>query len=154
MPTVSDYIIVTDEETRLQSGGTRDRTFTFSVPPNVDTSQRAVAIWQFEAEGLQQEAPPQNLTWNLHVNGKQLVEFTHHLNRFNALQEVLPGSVLHAGGSNHATVRIIGGQGVIKFSAFVIHIQVNAGSAPVGGSTGTVGGSTGTGDGSTGTGDG
>ena len=135
MPTASDYIIVSDEETRLESGGHRDHTFTFSVPANIGTSQRAVAIWQFEAEGLQPEAKPQDLTWNLHVNGKQLVEFTHHLNRFNALQEVFPGSWLHPEEDNHAVVKIIGpGKGVIKFSAFVIHIQVNAASAPADGS--------------------
>jgi hypothetical protein len=128
MPTISDYIIVTDQGTKLKSSGTRQATFPFFVPLNIDASKRAVAIWQFEAEGLETEARPQGLTWDIFVNNKRLTGFIHHLNRFNALQEVLPGSVLEAGEHNHATVRITDGKGVIKFSAFVIHIQVNDGS--------------------------
>jgi len=149
MPTVSDYIIVTEKVTELKSNGHRKAKFPFSVPANIDASQRAVAIWQFEAEGLEHERPPHDLTWELVVNDQHdpLVAYIHHLNRFNALQAVLDGGVLQAGGNNHATATITGGRGVIKISAFVIHIQVNAGSAPGEGSTGLGGGSTGLGDG-------
>ena len=129
MQTVSDYIVVTDKEIQLStSTGDRDHTFTFSVPANIDTSQNAVAIWQFEAEGLHPEAKPESLEWTLHVNRKELLDITHHLNRFNALQKVFPGSDLHAGEGNHSTVKVLGGTGVIKFSSFVIHIQVHDGS--------------------------
>jgi hypothetical protein len=125
MPTVSDYVVVTDDFHPLRTdGGDREHTFNFGVPSNVNTSQPAVATWQFEAEG-----PPQNLEWQLSVNGKVLVDFTHHINRFAAVQEVFPGSVLQAGSGNKATVKITGGTGVIKFSDFVIHMKVNVESA-------------------------
>jgi len=138
MPTVSDYVIVNPEDEDEHnppldtSTGHRERKMKFRVPSNVNRGQQAVATWQFEAEGLQPggEGPPNNLEWNLTVNGKQLVHFTHHINRFNALQEVFPGSVLRAGDNNEATVQIIRGTGRIKFSDFVIFIQVDIESPP------------------------
>ena len=119
MPTVSDYVVVTDGTTTLETGSDIDQTFTFSVPSNVNRNQSAVATWRLEAEG-----PPRNLAWNLSVNGTQLVGFTHSSDRFSALQEVFSGSVLRTG-SNQATVTITGGTGRIEFSDFVIHMQVN-----------------------------
>lgn len=118
MATVSDYAVVSDGTTTLQIGGDVDQTFTFSVPANVNLGQRAVATWRLEAEG-----PPQNLAWNLRINGTEVVGFTHGQDRFAALQEVFQGSILRAG-SNDATVTVTAGTGRIEISDIVIHFQV------------------------------
>jgi hypothetical protein len=142
MLTVSDYVVVKDNAPALHAHGNREHTFPFDVPSNVNTGQPAVATWQFEAEGPQREAPPQNLKWHLSVNDTELVQFTHTHNRFAAVQEVFEGSVLRAGSDNKATVKITGGTGVIRFSDFVIHMKVNVGSeTPPGGSATPPGGS-------------
>lgn len=133
MPTVSDYVIVTDKKFTLASG--HEHKFNFRVPDNVNTGQQVVAIWQFEAEGFPNtEGPPNNLAWNLTVNGLQppLVQHTHVLNRFNAFQKVLPGSVLQPG-PNEAIVKVTRGTGQIKFSDFVIYIRVDIEPPPVNG---------------------
>ena len=119
MPTVSDYAVVADGTTTLQTGADIDQTYTFSVPSNVNRGQRAVATWRLEVEG-----PPRSLAWNLSINGTQLVGFTHSSDRFAALQEVFEGSTLQAG-NNNATVAITGGTGRIEFSDFVVHFQVD-----------------------------
>jgi hypothetical protein len=119
MPTVSDYAVVTDGTTTLQTGADIDASFPFSVPSNVNRGQRAVATWRLEVEG-----PPQSLAWNLSINGTQLVGFTHSSDRFAGLQEVFQGSILQAG-NNDATVEITGGSGRIEFSDLVVHFQVD-----------------------------
>ena len=110
--------MVADGTSTLQIGGDIDQTYTFSVPSNINTAQSAIATWRFEAEGS-----PQNLAWNIAVNGTQLASFTHSSDRFAALQEVFSGSVLQSG-NNTATVTVTGGQGRIRFSDFVVHYQV------------------------------
>lgn len=119
MATVSDYVAVADSTTTLEIGADIDETYTFSIPSNLNTGQRAVATWRLEAEG-----PPRSLAWNLDINGTQVVSFTHGTDRFAALQEIFQGSVLQAG-TNNATVTVTGGTGRIRFSDFVIHFQVD-----------------------------
>jgi hypothetical protein len=122
MPTVSDYAVVTDSQTTLPgTGGDKDETFTFSVPSNINRVQRAVATWLLEVEG-----PPQNLAWNLTINDRPVVGFTHSADRFAALQEVFDGSILQPGNNkNIAKVTVTGGTGRIKFSDFVVHFRVD-----------------------------
>jgi hypothetical protein len=135
-PTVSDYVAVTviNEEITLRTGGDIDHQFRFSVPSNIVTDQSAVATWQLVVEGQPSDAPPQNLKYRLFFNSHHVADYTHHVDWLGAVQKVLPPSVLQAG-PNHATVKITHGKGLIKFSDFVIHIHVNAVSAPVAGST-------------------
>lgn len=118
MPTVSDYVVVADSTSTLEIGGDIDASYTFSVPSNIDTTKSAIATWRLEAENS-----PDNLAWNLAVNGTQVVSFTHGADRFAGLQEVFSGSVLQSG-SNSATVTVTGGDGRIRFSDFVVHFQV------------------------------
>jgi hypothetical protein len=122
MATVSDYVIVTDNRTRLPgTDGDKDQTFAFSIPSNINRDERAVATWVLEVE-----ASPQNLAWNLTINDKQLVAFTHSNDRFAALQEVFDGEILQPGTFNNiAKVTITGGTGQIRFSDFVVHFRVD-----------------------------
>jgi hypothetical protein len=117
MPTtVSDYVVVADGTTTLQTGGNIEQRYTFEVPSTLRPAENAIATWRLEAED------PQGLAWNLKINGTQVVAFTHNSDRFAALQEVIGASILKVG-TNNATVQVTGGNGRIDFSDFVIHFR-------------------------------
>lgn len=118
MAIVSDYV-VTGGTATLEIGGDIDETFTFSIPANVNLNRNAVATWRFNAENS-----PNNLAWNLKINGTQIISFTHDQDQFCALQEPFAGSLLQVG-DNDATMRVTGGTGRIKVEAIIIHYKVD-----------------------------
>ena len=119
MATVSDYVAFGDGQVTLKIGGDIDQTYNFTVPNNINREQPALLTWQFEADGS-----PNNLKWNWRLNGSQVASFTHGIDRFCALQEIVSGTNLNAG-NNTLTATVTGGSGQIKLSDIAVHFQVN-----------------------------
>jgi hypothetical protein len=119
MANASDYVVVRDNQITLELGADIDETFGFTIPANVDQGERAVITWRFEAEGS-----PNNLAWNMDLNGTSVISLTHSQDRFAALQEVVPGSALNVG-DNDLTVTVTGGTGRIDISDIVVHYRVD-----------------------------
>ena len=124
METVSDYAVVSDGVTVLEIGGDIDQIFTFAVPGNVNLGERAMATLMLAAV-----RSPQDLSWELQINDRQVITRTHNEERFDAaLQEVFQSRSILRVGSNTATVRVTGGTGRIRVSDIVIHFQVDVAS--------------------------
>jgi len=120
MPTVSDYVIVSNPQTTLETGADIDVTFPFSLPNNVDTGRSAIATWLLDVDN------PEDLRWTMTINNDTdpIFEFTHGVSRLGAFQEVFGGSILNAG-DNEVTVRVLSGGGQLRISDFAIHFQVD-----------------------------
>jgi hypothetical protein len=119
MATVGDYVAFGDSRVTLKIGGDLDHTYNFSIPNNVNRNQPAVLTWQFEADGN-----PNNLAWKWNLNGTDVASYTHGIDRFCALQEIVAGSRLSVG-NNSLTATVTGGSGQIKLSDIAVHFQVN-----------------------------
>jgi hypothetical protein len=119
MATVGDFVTFGDNPVILKIGADVDRTYSITLPNNLNRNQNAVIAWRFEAE-----ANPSSLNWKMEINGTQIVSFTHNEDRFCALQEVFSGSILNSG-ANNVTVTVLGGTGQIKVSDYTVHFQVD-----------------------------
>jgi hypothetical protein len=118
MPTVGDYVTFGDADVVLQIGADIDNTYTVTLPSNLNRNSTAIMTLQMEAES------PNNLRWNMAVNGTTLRTFTHNTDRFGTIQEVFSGSPLNVG-ANTVTVTVLSGQGRLRVSDFALHHQVD-----------------------------
>jgi hypothetical protein len=121
MPNVADYVILNDNPKTLQIGGDIDETYTFSLPSNLINSagatNRAFITVQLEVE------VPNALKWKMEINGTEILNLTHNLDRFGTLQEVFGAQFLKTG-SNSAKVQVVSGQGRLELADIVLHFQV------------------------------
>jgi hypothetical protein len=124
MAEVSAYRVLSDKQTTLRITGQNSVSFGYHIPNEVNRERQAVLTWRFEADD-----DPDDLKWRITVDtpegGKEIASFTHNVDRFCALQEVIgPGFFLTPG--HHAvTVRMVGGKGQIKISDMVLFFTVN-----------------------------
>jgi hypothetical protein len=120
MATIGDYVVLSDSQVVLHSGGDIDHDFPFSIPNNIDKDQQSILTLQFQAD-----SNPNNLQWKMNVNGTQVASFTHNAFVFTAIQEVFGSGILNTGANNKVTVTVLGGTGNVKVSDMVIHFQAN-----------------------------
>ena len=117
MPTVSDYVVLSDSQVSLKIGGDIDHTFPFSIPSNINKNVQAILTMQFQADGN-----PNNLQWKASINGTQVISATHNSFNFCAIQEVFGAGILNVG-ANSAVVVVTGGTGNVKVADMVLHFQ-------------------------------
>ena len=76
MPNVTDCVLLADGTKSLEIGGDISHTYNFTIPSTANLNQNAVMSLRLGADN------PSSLSWNLEVNGSQVMSFTHSQDRF------------------------------------------------------------------------
>jgi hypothetical protein len=119
MPTVADYVVVSDKPAAMVRGGTNFIDKKFTLPQNFNRDK--LAIIQFMVDTVEVD----HFHYVLRINGHDIVSYTHDTDRFGTLHEVFaPMGIMQPGQNDFRSVATEG-EGTVKLGDIFIHFQVD-----------------------------
>lgn len=111
MPSVADYIIITDGSFTL--GVNQERTFTFSLSGTISNVAPIIA---FQVD----PANNSNLSFAVEINDQQVYNATTSVTIRRGIWEVFGLNILDTNGNNTVQFRVESGTGTITFSDVIL----------------------------------
>ena len=118
MARIADYSIISDGKVKMKIGGDIDKSFNFNLPSNYHRGSRGVLAFMLDTVN------PSNLKFKVEINGSRVFNARYNSDVFHTVHEVVPGSLMQAGGNN-IEFTVTGGGGELQMGDAVLWFQAN-----------------------------
>jgi len=118
MPTVSDFVQLSDSSIDLKLGLDIDRTLERNISSAPASGEGALLTWNIRREGAG------SVTYTVKINSGLVNTYTVTLADWSAVQNAMDTSVIKQG-KNTVEFRVTGGTGTLSFSDVVLFYRKN-----------------------------